>query len=455
MFDGYHSIPFSSGGALIAGASGSGKSSLLDAISLGFLPFNRRNFNASGDNTAAGSSAGRRTVDKYVRGAWGQRSDGGTSRVMYLRGDGTAWSAVAVTYASDTGRTVTGLVLKWLTGESRNDSSSRFVLGDGDLDIEDVCNRWAAGRFDAGVFKEDWRFSTKVESQYLAQLYATIGIRASDAAQQLLGKAKSLKSVGGLEQFVREFMLDEPDSLARLPEALKQIDPLVEARELLAVAQKKRKILGDIEQIQQRYASESSDLGIIDLVDAPMVRAYTDHVRLAQCPTQIATLDGTIDQLENEYEDVTRQPESRQGRSGFAQRADQRVQREHRAAAVAGDRRRDRGRAGGRAGAPPTRTCSPPRTSRSRTPPTSSGTCVRNCSPRPPSCSPRSNATARRPPTPSTRRSPPASPATTPPRNSSASSTSAPRCRSSRSRCATTSAPPSVPTPPSCPTSPN
>ncbi|MDA2891955.1 SbcC/MukB-like Walker B domain-containing protein [Mycolicibacterium sp. BiH015] len=317
VFDGYHDIPFSEGGALIAGASGSGKSSLLDAISLGFLPFNRRNFNASGDNTAAGSSAGRRTVDKYVRGAWGQRSDGGTSRVMYLRGDGTAWSAVAVTYSSDSGRTVTGLVLKWLTGESRNDSSSRFVLGDGDLDIEDVCNRWAAGRFDTGVFKDNrgersdgkshgWRFTTKVESQYLAQLYATIGIRASDAAQQLLGKAKSLKSVGGLEQFVREFMLDEPESLTRLPEALKQIDPLVEARELLAVAQKKRKILGDIEKIQQRYASESTDLGIIDLVDLPMVRAYTDHVRLAQCPTQIAQLDTTIDQLDNEHEDITR-----------------------------------------------------------------------------------------------------------------------------------------------------
>ncbi len=306
VFDGYHDIPFSPGGALIAGASGSGKSSLLDAISLGFLPFNRRNFNASGDNTAAGSSAGRRTVDKYVRGAWGQRSDGGTAKVMYLRGDGTAWSAVAVTYASDSGRTVTGLVLKWLTGESRTDSSSRFVLADGDRDIEEVCNRWAAGRFDTGEFKDGWRFSTKVESQYLAQLYATIGIRSSDAAQQLLGKAKSLKSVGGLEQFVRDFMLDEPESLARLPEALKQIDPLVEARELLAVAQRKRKILGDIEKIQARYVSESSDLGIIDLVDAPMVRAYTDHVRLAQCPAQIEALDRTIDQLGNEYEDVTR-----------------------------------------------------------------------------------------------------------------------------------------------------
>ena len=179
VFDGYHDIPFSDGGALIAGASGSGKSSLLDAISLGFLPFNRRNFNASGDNTAAGSSAGRRTVDKYVRGAWGQRSDGTTSKVMYLRGDGTAWSAIAVTYVSNTGRSVTGLVLKWLTGDSRSDSSSRFVLADGNLDIEDVCNRWAAGRFDTGVFKDDWRFTTKVESQYLAQLYATIGIRGT------------------------------------------------------------------------------------------------------------------------------------------------------------------------------------------------------------------------------------------------------------------------------------
>lgn len=308
VFDGYHSVPISAGGSLIAGASGSGKSSLLDAISLGFLPFNRRNFNASGDNTAAGSSAGRRTVDKYVRGAWGQRSDAGVSQVIYLRGDGTTWSAVAVTYTSNTGRSITGLVLKWLTGESRSDSSSRFVLGDGDIDIEEVCNRWAAGRFDSGAFKDGgWRFSTKVESQYLAQLYASIGIRASEAAQQLLGKAKSLKSVGGLEQFVRDFMLDEPDSLSRLPEALKQIDPLVEARELLAVAQRKRKILGDIETIQIRYASESSDLGIIDLVDTQMVRTYTDHVRLQQCPAQVENLDGTIDQLENEYGDLTRQ----------------------------------------------------------------------------------------------------------------------------------------------------
>jgi P-loop containing region of AAA domain len=92
VFDGYHSIPFS-GVARSSPAPRSGKSSLLDAISLSFLLCNRRNFNASGD--------------------------GCTSRVMYLRGDGTVWSAVTVTPGSDSGRTDTGLVLKRLTGKSR------------------------------------------------------------------------------------------------------------------------------------------------------------------------------------------------------------------------------------------------------------------------------------------------------------------------------------------------
>ena len=37
-----------------------------------------------------------------------------------------------------------------------------------------------------------------------------------------------------------------------------------------------------------------------------MVRAFTDHVRQSQCPAQVAQLDTTVDQLDNEYENVTR-----------------------------------------------------------------------------------------------------------------------------------------------------
>lgn len=99
VFDGYHDIRFSRNGTLITGDSGTGKSSLLDAVSLAFLSAQRRNFNASSDDTAAGSRSGmgKRTVDKYVRGLWGERQEPGKRpEPMFLRGEGPAWSAVAV-----------------------------------------------------------------------------------------------------------------------------------------------------------------------------------------------------------------------------------------------------------------------------------------------------------------------------------------------------------------------
>ena len=316
VFDGYHSIPFSEGGALIAGASGSGKSSLLDAISLGFLPFNRRNFNASGDNSAAGSSAGRRTVDKYVRGAWGQRSDGGASKVMYLRGDGTAWSAVAVTYTSNTGRTVTGLVLKWLTGESRSDSSSRFVLADGDRDIEDVCNRWAVGPFRRG----------RLQGRRLAVLHQGgvavprpavrdhrhPRLRRRPAAARQGQVAEKRWRTGTVRPRVHARRARQPDPAARGAQADRP--PGRRARAAWPSRSASARSSATSRRSSSATRSESSDLGIIDLVDQPMVRAYTDHVRLAQCPAQIDSLDATIDQLGNEYEDVTRAAQSRQGR---------------------------------------------------------------------------------------------------------------------------------------------
>lgn len=297
VFDGYHSIPFSPQGTLITGSSGSGKSSLLDAISLAFLPSHRRNFNASGDTTAAGSGTGKRTVDKYVRGAWGERREGTSRQIMYLRGTGPAWSAVAVTYADRTGRAVTGLVLKWLAAEKTSDPGSRYYLVDADRDIFGLCNRWAANGYDAAVFREDGWTGGRSESQYLAQLYAIIGIRASEAAQQLLGKAKSLKSVGGLEQFVREFMLDEPASLAGVDEALDQINPLVEARGLLDIARRKRNTLGNIAAVQERYADEAAKFGVIDTIDNAMIRDYVDTLRAQQAGPEIDNLDDQITQL--------------------------------------------------------------------------------------------------------------------------------------------------------------
>ena len=309
VFDGYHSIPFSANGALITGSSGSGKSSLLDAISLAFLPDHRRNFNASGDATAAGSSSGKRTVGKYVRGAWGERRSGTSAgrEIMYLRGTGPAWAAIAVTYTSTSGTSITGLVLKWLAAGKLTDAGSSYFIHDGDTDIVEVCNEWASAGYNTSRFRDrGWRGGPG-EGKYLATLYSLIGIRGSDAAQQLLGKAKSLKSVGGLAQFVREFMLDEPRSVAGIKDALDQIDPLVQARELLDVARRKRTILGNIEEVQERYAGESATFSVLDTIDTDAVRAYLNNLRLRTAGPEIADLDDQIARLDGDLNSLTAQ----------------------------------------------------------------------------------------------------------------------------------------------------
>ena len=309
VFDGYHSIPFSAGGSLITGSSGSGKSSLLDAISLAFLPDHRRNFNASGDATAAGSSSGRRTVGKYIRGAWGERRSGagGQREIMYLRGSGPAWAAIAVTYTSTSGEAITGLVLKWLAAGKMTDASSTYFIHDGDIDIVDVCNEWARANHNSAIFRDlGWRGGPG-EGKYLSSLYSLIGIRGSDAAQQLLGKAKSLKSVGGLAQFVREFMLDEPSSIVGITDALEQIDPLVEARELLDVARRKRTILGNIETVHERYAAESATFSVLDTIDTASIRAYLNNLRRRTAEPEISDLDDQIARLDTDLAALTAQ----------------------------------------------------------------------------------------------------------------------------------------------------
>ncbi|MBA5845550.1 ATP-binding protein [Gordonia amicalis] len=309
VFDGYHSIPFSSNGSLITGSSGSGKSSLLDAISLAFLPDHRRNFNASGDATAAGSSSGKRTVGKYVRGAWGERRDGTNAHreIMYLRGTGPAWAAIAVTYTSTSGTAITGLVLKWLAAGKMTDAHSSYFIYDGDADIVEACNEWAAANYNSAKFRDrGWRGGPG-EGKYLSTLYSLIGIRGSDAAQQLLGKAKSLKSVGGLAQFVREFMLDAPTSIVGISDALEQIDPLVEARELLDVARRKRTILGNIEEVHERYASESATFSVLDTIDSTTIRSYVNNLRIRNAQPEVADLDDQITRLDGDLAALTTQ----------------------------------------------------------------------------------------------------------------------------------------------------
>jgi uncharacterized protein YPO0396 len=300
VFDGYHDIEFTRMGTLLTGSSGAGKSSLLDALSVAFLSQRRRNFNASSDKSSGHApQSSQRSVDKYIRGMVGDvQNPGERARKKFLRPDGAAWSAIAVTYSGSNGSVITGLVLKWLQAGQESNASSFYAIIDADVEIREICDEWAVSGFSKSVFeKAAWQCRRKDEGWYLDTLYGAIGLSGASSALDLLGKAKSLKSVGGLEDFVREYMLDEPESLKELNTSLEQIDPLVQARDALSVARRKLERLRNIEDTHQTYVSESAQLSTIHLLEHYTVAAWVDHQRIAQIPPEIERLDADIDRI--------------------------------------------------------------------------------------------------------------------------------------------------------------
>ena len=100
-FSNLHDIPIAPEGFLFVGNSGSGKSTILDAISAILIPPKWVDFNAAARESEAGSRD--RNVLSYVRGAWSeQQNESGEFKTQCLRRD-TTWSALALVLFNQAG----------------------------------------------------------------------------------------------------------------------------------------------------------------------------------------------------------------------------------------------------------------------------------------------------------------------------------------------------------------
>lgn len=84
--DGYLDVDVPREGFLVTGASGSGKSTIIDAVAAVLMPPEKLHFNAAGQSGGTRRSTGR-TLVSYIRGAWRSREDAATGDMTstYLR----------------------------------------------------------------------------------------------------------------------------------------------------------------------------------------------------------------------------------------------------------------------------------------------------------------------------------------------------------------------------------
>lgn len=230
-FGGLHRIDVAREGHLFTGASGSGKSSLLDAIAAVLTPDQWLRFNAAAQD--AGSKGDDRGLVSYVRGAWSKEEAAEENRTVatYLRKHAT-WSGILLRFDNLVDPPVLLARLFHLPGTSvdKADLKDMCIILREDTDLSALAPYVSKG-IEARRLKREIPnevVSTRSHKAFYTRLRRILGI-GSDGALQLLHKTQSAKNLGSLDQLFRSFMLDRPKTFDRAKNATEQFGELREA----------------------------------------------------------------------------------------------------------------------------------------------------------------------------------------------------------------------------------
>lgn len=264
-FSGHHVVPVPREGFLLTGHSGSGKSSLVDAVAAVLTPPEHLRFNVAAAGTGATErEAGDRDVVSYVRGAWRHRTDESTGEVVadHLR-PGATWSGILLHYSNGTDSpdaAVTLVRLFHLTRGSSAPSMLHVVVPDdvGLLEFE----RYVRSGPDVAGVTGAWPTATVSERHgpFAAAFTQALGI-GSEQALVLLHRTQSAKNLGSLDDLFRGHMLDEPSTFELAAQAVDQFADVARAYADIETSRRQIEHLSRLASLTKAY-DEGSSAGV-------------------------------------------------------------------------------------------------------------------------------------------------------------------------------------------------
>lgn len=236
--------------ALLTGDIGSGKSTLVDAITTLLLPAHRIAY-----NKAAGAEAKERTLRSYVEGHYkSERNEAtGASRPVGLR-DHTSYSVILGRFTNiGYGETVTIAQVFHQKDRSGGQPERFFVTAAVPLSIDPDFSRFGS---DLKALRAQLRGrGADIDNtfpEYHRRLRRLLGI-PSEQAMDLFHQTVSMKSVGNLNDFVRDHMLEPVDAQDRVRAIVDHFDNLVTAHEAVRTATDQLAVLGPLVAAADRY----------------------------------------------------------------------------------------------------------------------------------------------------------------------------------------------------------
>ena len=281
-------------GYLFVGPSGSGKSTALDAHAALMTPPKWVDFNVAAREAERNGKD--RSVMTYIRGAWAQQTgDNGEYASQYLR-TGTTWSAITETYRNQQGRCVVLAQVLWVKGSSTtsDDVKRVYLLLDRPFDVSEL-EFFAKSEFDVRRFKHDLPDATVSQEfrVYQERFRHLLGID-NERALRLLHKTQSAKNLGDLNVFLRDFMLDTPETFGIADRLVSEFGELNAAHRAVVDARRQIETLtparNDHMQIESANLQRQEIASIQTSVD--LYREYRRRL----------LLDERIDEQEVEFE---------------------------------------------------------------------------------------------------------------------------------------------------------
>lgn len=275
---------------LLTGDIGSGKSTLVDAVTTLLVPAHRIAY-----NKAAGADNKERTLRSYVLGHYkSERNEtSGTAKPVALR-DHNSYSVILGRFHNaGYDQTVTLAQVFWMK-EAHGQPARLFVGAERALSI--AADFADFGPDIAGLRKKLRVLGAEVFDSfppYGAWFRRRFGIE-NEQALELFHQTVSMKSVGNLTDFVRSHMLEPFDVAPRMTALIGHFDDLNRAHEAVLKAKRQMERLNPLVEDCERHAllvSQVEDL-----------RAYREALKSYAADLKVGLLDRRIENLAAEWE---------------------------------------------------------------------------------------------------------------------------------------------------------
>lgn len=247
-FNGYHRAEIDPEGSAVVGPTGSGKTTLIDALMTLLVQNPKYNLASTGGHESD------RDLMSYVRGVMGTGDAGGSTHHISRREKTT--TGLCATY-SDGEKTVRLGAILWVDGTSMAIADLRRLWIFSER-TDDCLESWLSAHHEEGsrILRKEGREALGVsmensKNRYLARVRRFFEV--GENAFSLLNRAAGLKQLNSIDEIFRELVLDDVSGFERASEVVLEFDTLKTIRAELELARDQQKSLVPVERSHRKF----------------------------------------------------------------------------------------------------------------------------------------------------------------------------------------------------------